>query len=69
MDKGSGIQVAGPIQDAHVDAQVRDAKTMIIIRNRVAHAAHLARDTLPARDRRARKGRGRWPSHMPLDSI
>jgi hypothetical protein len=59
-------RLAGPMDHPGVDQAARNARNMIMLRDRVRLVAHAA---LPQHKRRPAKGRGRWPGNIPLSSI
>ena len=65
------IQVAGPMTHRSLGPQVQEAKTFLLLRDRVQAAARIA--ATPARRRRSKKmdvqGDGRWPARITFESL
>lgn len=66
MHEQPAYRIAGPTDHPHVDQAARNARNLIILRDRVQQAARAA---LPPHKRRPAKGAGRWPGRIPLSSL
>lgn len=70
--RSSQIPIAGSITHRILGPQVQEAKTFILLRDRVQAAARIA-STPPPRRRGSKKmdlhGEGRWPSQITFESL
>lgn len=72
LNRNNQIHVAGNITHRILGPQVQEAKTFLVLRERVQAAARIAA-TPPRRSRRTKKaaleGAGRWPSQITFESL
>lgn len=66
MTRMTTLPIAGPTDHPQVGTAARNARSMMLLRDRIKE---VARTALPPHKRRPPKGAGRWPTHIPIGSL